>query len=101
MRPQGVRRRQLYAANQLRSVQRRCQRWGFESEPVVAFIEPSQVAGAAGCTDWGGGEGVGESNTPLRQPVDAGGYDNRVTGATEEVSPLVVGEDKEDVRRGG
>ena len=73
------------------------QRRGEEGELVAALVQPGEVAGPAGGTHRGGGEGVGEAHPAVPQQVEVRGMDDAVAGAAHQVGALVVGEQKDDV----
>ena len=73
------------------------QRRGVEGELMPALVQPREVAGPAGGTHRGGGEGVGEAHPAVPQQVEVRGVDGAIAGTAHQVGALVVGEQEQNV----
>ena len=64
---------------------------------MAAFIQAGEIAGPAGGTHRGGGEGVGKAHPAVAQQVEIRGLDDAVAGAAHQVGALIVGKQEQDV----
>ena len=65
---------------------------------MTSFIDAGEIAGPACGADWTCAECIFESDAVFGKPIDVWGFDDWIAGAAEQVIPLVVGQEKEDIR---